>query len=113
MEIPDDAPQPKFETTFLMEKDGVQKEFSLENYPDSTWTFIDSKTVEIEKGYVPPIHDFSIVLNETGDDITDQVLSDPNYTILLVSPHLEHVLGDVQVASVQLCEQGNSLPVFL
>lgn len=89
MEIPEDAPQPKFETTFLMEKDGVQKEFSLDNYPDSTWTFIDSKTVEIEKGYVPPIHDFSIVLVENGDDITEQVLNDPNYTLLLISPHLE------------------------
>ncbi len=102
MEIPEDAPQPKFETTFLMEKDGIQKEFSLDNYPDSTWTFIDSKTVEIEKGYVPPIHDFSIVLitqpsspntqhptPSIGDDITDQVLNDPNYTILLISPHLE------------------------
>ena len=42
MEIPADAPQPKFETTFIMEKDGVKKEFTLENYPDSTWTFIDS-----------------------------------------------------------------------
>ena len=89
MEIPEDAPQPKFETTFLMEKGGVQKEFSLDNYPDSTWTFIDSKTVEIEKGYVPPIHDFSIVLVENGDDITEQVLNDPNYTLLLISPHLE------------------------
>ena len=102
MEIPEDAPQPKFETTFLMEKDGVQKEFSLDNYPDSTWTFIDSKTVEIEKGYVPPIHDFSIVLitqpsspntqhptPSIGDDITEQVLNDPNYTLLLISPHLE------------------------
>ena len=42
MEIPADAKQPKFETTFIMEKDGVRKEFSLENYPDSSWTFIDS-----------------------------------------------------------------------
>ena len=102
MEIPEDAPQPKFETTFLMEKDGIQKEFSLDNYPDSTWTFIDSKTVEIEKGYVPPIHDFSIVLitqpsspntqhptPNIGDDITEQVLNDPDYTLLLISPHLE------------------------
>ena len=89
MEIPADAPQPKFETTFIMEKDGVKKEFTLENYPDSTWTFIDSKTVQTEKGYVPPIHDFSIVLNG-NEDITQQVLDDPKYTLLLVSPHLEN-----------------------
>ena len=89
MEIPEDAPQPQFETTFIMEKDGVQQEFSLDNYPDSTWTFIDSKTIQTEKGYVPPIHDFSITLRESDEDITDQVLSRAGYTLLLIAPHLE------------------------
>lgn len=88
MEIPAGAPQPQFETTFIMEKDGEQREFTLENYPDSTWTFIDSKTVQTKEGYVPPIHDFVIELNGE-EDITEQVLNDPNYTLLLVSPHLE------------------------
>jgi triosephosphate isomerase len=88
MEIPEDAQQPKFETTFILEKDGVRKEFSLENYPDSTWIFIDSKTVQTEKGYVPPIHDFVIELNGT-EDITEEVLNDSGYTFLLISPHLE------------------------
>ena len=117
MEIPEDAPQPKFETTFLMEKDGIQKEFSLDNYPDSTWTFIDSKTIEIEKGYVPPIHDFSIVLitqpsspntqhptPNIGDDITEQVLNDPNYTILLISPHLEQA-DDTNFGEINLIHE--------
>ncbi|MBR5689070.1 MAG: DoxX family protein [Prevotella sp.] len=115
MEIPDDAPQPKFETTFLMENDGVQKEFSLDDYPDSTWTFIDSKTVEIEKGYVPPIHDFSIELiasspqlgglrGAIGDDLTDQILSDPNYTILLISPHLEQA-DDTNFGEINLIHE--------
>ena len=89
MEIPEDAPQPQFETTFIMEKDGVQQEFSLDNYPDSTWTFIDSKTIQTEKGYVPPIHDFPITLRESDEDITDQVLSRAGYTLLLIAPHLE------------------------
>ena len=89
MEIPEDVPQPQFETTFIMEKDGVQQEFSLDNYPDSTWTFIDSKTIQTEKGYVPPIHDFSITLRGSDEDITDQVLSRAGYTLLLIAPHLE------------------------
>lgn len=89
MEIPEGAKQPKLETTFILEKNGQQKEFTLDDYPDSTWTFIDSKTVEVEKGYVPPIHDFSIVEQQTGDDITDKVLDDKGYTFLLISPHLE------------------------
>lgn len=99
MEIPEDAEQPEFKTTFIMEKDGVRKEFTPDNYPDSTWTFVDSDTKTIKQGYVPPIHDFSIMLlpdrNETSEggnhseDITDMVLSDTSYTFLLIAPHLE------------------------
>ena len=51
---------------FILQKDGVEKEFTLENYPDSTWTFVDSKTMVKEQGYEPPIHDFSIIRQETG-----------------------------------------------
>ena len=89
MEIPEGATMPKFETTFILEKGGQQQEFTADNYPDSTWTFVDSKTVQTEKGYIPPIHDFSIVTEE-GEDITDEVLGRDGYTFLLVSPHLEN-----------------------
>ena len=89
MDIPKGAKKPVFETTFVLEKNGVRKEFSLDNYPDSTWTFIDSKTVEKEKGYVPPIHDFSIQRVSDGEDITHLILDDKGYTFLLISPHLE------------------------
>ena len=89
MEIPPGAKQPKFETAFILSKDGETREFTLDNYPDSTWTFIDSKTVQTEAGYVPPIHDFSIVNVATGDDITQEVLNRKGYTFLLISPFLE------------------------
>jgi len=88
MEIPEGAEQPQFETTFIMEKDGVRQEFGLDNYPDSTWTYIDTKTIQTKKGYVPPIHDFSIMTPE-GDELTEEILSDQGYTFLLISPHLE------------------------
>ena len=89
MEIPPGAPQPQFETTFIMEKGGERREFTLDNYPDSTWTFIDSKTVQTAEGYVPPIHDFSITRRDDGEDITEQVLAYRGYTFLLIAPHLE------------------------
>ncbi len=89
MEIPPGAPQPQFETTFIMEKAGERREFTLDNYPDSTWTFIDSKTVQTAEGYVPPIHDFSITRRDDGEDITEQVLAYRGYTFLLIAPHLE------------------------
>lgn len=89
MEIPPGAPMPQFKTTLIYEKNGEQREFTLENCPDSTWTFVDSRSELIAEGYVPPIHDFSIVRRSDGEDITDAVLIDPGYTFLLVSPHLE------------------------
>ncbi len=88
MEIPKGAKQPQFETTFILEKDGQQKEFTIDNYPDSTWKFIDSKTIQTDEGYVPPIHDFSIEDRKTGEDITQEVLQDKGYTFLLISPSL-------------------------
>lgn len=88
MEIPEGAPQPQFETTFVLQKDGRQQEFTAENYPDSTWEFVDARTVQTAQGYVPPIHDFSITTGE-GEDITEAVLSRKGYTFLLIAPHLE------------------------
>lgn len=89
MQIPDDAPLDEYKTTFVYAKDGVEKEFSLENYPaeDSTWTFVRQNSVLIKQGYVPPIHDFSIVTDQ--GDITDIVLETPGYTFLVVSHKLE------------------------
>ena len=89
MEIPKGAKLPQFKTTFIMEKNGQRKEFTLDNYPDASWKFIDSKTVQTSEGYIPPIHDFSITDNKTGLDITNSVLSHKGYTFLLIAPHLE------------------------
>ena len=40
---------------------------------DSSWKFIDQKSVLIKKGYQPPIHDFSITTTD-GENITDRIL---------------------------------------
>ena len=88
MEIPEGAEQPEFESTFILRKNGVTREFTLDNYPDSTWEYVDTKTVQTKKGYEPPIHDFAITKNDTGEDITEQVLTKKGYTFLLVSPRL-------------------------
>lgn len=89
MEIPKGAKKPQFETTFIMEKNGQRKEFTLDNYPDSTWTYIDARTIQTEEGYEPPIHDFSITDMATEEDITERVLSQKGYTFLLIAPYLE------------------------
>ena len=89
MEIPEGAKLSVLETRFVLEKNGERKEFTAENYPDSTWTFIEAHTYVKEKGYEPTIQDFAIQDLKTGEDITDRVLNDSNYTFLLVAHRME------------------------
>lgn len=89
MEIPEGAKLSVLETMFVMEKDGKRQEFTLDNYPDSTWTLVETRTVVKEKGYEPPIHDFSMLNIESGTDITDSVLTTPGYVFLLVAHRIE------------------------
>lgn len=105
--------EPQLETTFILEKDGERREFTLDNYPDSTWTFIDSKTKVVKPGIEPQIHDFfieeidSVADSSTGknivnyNDITEDILSNDGYTFLLISPYLEHAddsnFGDIDL----------------
>jgi uncharacterized membrane protein YphA (DoxX/SURF4 family) len=89
MEIPEGAKPSVFESRFILEKDGKRQEFTLDNYPDSTWTFVEARTVLKEKGYEAPIHDFSMMSLDSGEDITDSVLADKGYTFLLVAHRIE------------------------
>lgn len=75
MAVPEDAEPDQYEVTLIYQKDGVEQEFTLENYPkgDPEWTFVDQKSVLVKKGYEAPIHDFVITTMEF-DDITYDVL---------------------------------------
>ena len=91
MEIPKGAKLTTYKTTFICEKNGVTKEFTENDYPynDSTWVFKDTHQEILEKGYEPPIHDFSITDEKKGEDLTDSILTKDGYTFLLIAPVLE------------------------
>ena len=90
MEIPEGEKPSVLETVFIYAKEGKEQVFTIDNLPgDTTWTFVDSKTIVKEKGYEPPIQDFHIVSQEDGLELTDTILGDDNYTFLLVAPWLE------------------------
>ena len=42
----DNVADEAFDAMFIYEKDGVQQEFTLENLPDSTWTFVSTQTIQ-------------------------------------------------------------------
>lgn len=89
MTVPEDAEPSVYKSVFTLEKDGQQREFTLDDYPDSTWTFVKAENVLVKRGYEPAIKDFSMQDAESGDDITYEVLADTTYTFLLVARRVE------------------------
>jgi hypothetical protein len=90
MEIPKGMPVDQYKTILIYEKNGEKKEFDLKSIPwnDSTWKWVETKNTLIKKGYVPPIHNFSIS-GITGENITQQVLDDEGYTFFIISYDLD------------------------
>jgi hypothetical protein len=89
MTVPEGAPVDEYRTTFTYEKEGVRKDFDLNNYPasDTTWKFLNQKSVLLKKGYKPPIHDF-IITTSVGEDITSNILSNTGCSVLMISNKL-------------------------
>lgn len=91
MIVPPDAPADVYETrlTYINKASGKKEIFSLENFPSDTsaYEFSDAESILISKGYEPPIHDFYIS-NMSGTDITDIILNDPGFSLLLISHDL-------------------------
>lgn len=85
MQPPPGSTPDVYKTMMIYEKDGKQQEFDETNYPwqDTTWKFVDSKSILVQKGNSDPaIKDF--VLNDYyGNDLTETVLKTPGYTFLL------------------------------
>ncbi|MDZ7739825.1 MAG: DoxX family protein [Bacteroidales bacterium] len=123
--IPEGAPVDQYETTLIYEKDGSQKEFTLENYPsgDSSWVFVDSKTKLIKRGYTPPIHDFSLITPD-GQDLTDIIMGEEGFSLLMLSAKFSEADPDLIASGIEAgleCQDhgmgfyvlGSSVPDFI
>ncbi|SHE74330.1 Uncharacterized membrane protein YphA, DoxX/SURF4 family [Mariniphaga anaerophila] len=93
MAMPADAPQDVYENTFFYKnkKTGKIEQFTEENYPwqdTINYEFHDTKSTLVEKGYEPPIHDFTIETPE-GENIVDFFLYDDNYVFMLIAYDLK------------------------
>ena len=82
MIIPDDAPKPIFEYSWKFELDGEEKVIITNGeYPQVDGEFIGVETEEIQKGYEPPIHDFTLELN--GQDYTSDLLAEEKLLMII------------------------------
>jgi hypothetical protein len=84
MVVPPGTPKDSFNVVLEYKKDGVVKEFTLQNYPanDSTWEYVDTKSEPV-RVTLPLIHDF-IITTPDGQDVTDVILADPGYSLLVI-----------------------------
>ncbi len=86
------AGEPEKEYLFIYEREGVKQEFPLDNLPaeEEGWNFVDRIEKEIPgtKSVTPAITDFSIYQDD--EEITDDILYNENYCILLLSPKVEN-----------------------
>jgi uncharacterized membrane protein YphA (DoxX/SURF4 family) len=89
MEFPADAATDEYKTLLYYEKEGIVKEFTVDNFPwqDTTWKYVDSKSILLKKGYTPPISNF-VLTDFEGWEYTDSILNYNGYYILAISYRL-------------------------
>jgi len=82
MAVPEDAPKPIFEYAWRFKVSEGEKIITTNGeYPTVDGEFIDVATKEIQKGYEPPIHDFTI--EKDGVDVASSMLAEDKLLIIV------------------------------
>lgn len=82
MGIPEDAPKAIFEYAWKFKVNG-KEEIHVTNgdYPTVNGEFIGVETTEIQEGYEPPVHDFTI--EQEGQDFAVSLLQEPKLVMVV------------------------------
>lgn len=82
MSVPEGAPEPVYEYAWKFQVDGQEKVYKTQGaYPEVDGEFVEVETTEIQKGYEPPIHDFTMERN--GEDHTANLMEESNVMIVI------------------------------
>ncbi len=106
-----------YETILTYEKDGVQKDFTMQNYPweDTTWKYVDTKTKLIKEatGEIA-IKDFSIT-DYDGNDHAANILQAEGYVFLFFVRNTDKVRTDNMARLKQLADQAETydIPTYI
>lgn len=79
---------PVFETTLIYTKDGKSYEFSVDNLPDSTYTFVDSYSKQVSGGKA---HMDFAVSQRDGQYVTDSLLAVSTPLFIVSSPFIDRL----------------------
>lgn len=82
MSVPEDAPKAIYEYAWRFQVNGEDKIVVTNGeYPTVDGEFVDVETTEIQKGYEPPIHDFTI--EEDGVDHSSELLQEDKLVMVI------------------------------
>lgn len=82
MSIPDDAPKAIYDYAWKFNVNGEEKIIVTQgDYPDVDGEFIGVETEEVQAGYEPPIHDFTI--EQYGNDQASILLKKPKLAMII------------------------------
>ena len=108
MTVPEGAPKAIFEYKWRFNVDGEDKIYVTNgDYPTVDGEFIDVETSELQAGYEPPVHDFTI--EQDGEDFAGDLLYEPKLVMVIAydlrKANLE-VFSQVKNATDKAIENG-------
>jgi len=115
MIFPEGAKEAVYQDTWTYNVNGENKEYTTEEKP---WniegaTFVDRKTRLIEKGYEPPIHDFT--MEKDGVDFTDLLMQKEKLMLVVLydlAKSDKNAFPKVKEISQQAMQQGYDVYAF-
>ncbi len=82
MSVPENAPKPIYEYAWRFKVNGEEQIYLTEgDYPTVDGEFIDVETTQIQAGYEPPIHDFTI--EQEGQDYAPELLEEDKLVMVI------------------------------
>lgn len=98
------------ETILIYMKDGVEYEFSIDNLPDSSYIFVDSKTVGVENLMVKA----GFAISDSSGYVTDSILNIRGAVFLISVPFVDYLSANRTSIISEFCDslKVKSLPFF-
>ena len=88
----------EYETTFIYSKDGKEETFTINDLPDSTWTYVDAKTVLVRGAAEDASVDFSFIDAE-GNSIGNEIV-EKNGPVFFISIYNVRALGNKAIEKI-------------
>ena len=88
----------EYETTFIYTKDGKEESFTINNLPDSTWTFVDAKTVLVNGAAEDASVNFSFIDGD-GNYVGNEIVKTPG-PVFFISIYNARALGHKSVEKI-------------